>query len=151
MLRGTPRHRLVLPIAATIVAGLSIFGLIRYAAGDPSAPPDPNVTPVPMPVDFVPEPAPVDPASLVTQPPLEVAGVAAPIPKNASIATVIGDGAVGTVPRSENEGLTLGIVRGDSYLYFNEKGLIESKITPGDQADFQATLDALESVARAAN
>jgi hypothetical protein len=117
------------------VAGLSIFMLIRYASGDPPAPPDQSVTPAPPSAEETSEPMPDTPAGAAAPPPLKIGGFEVPIPKDSVVSTVVSDGP------STNDRII--IRRGNSHVIIDETGLIEAKVESFDQADFQPTLDAL--------
>jgi hypothetical protein len=75
----------------------------------------------------------------VPSPPIKVGGVEVPVPAGAQLGIEAG-GNYG------EEGPTQGIHRGSTYILFNNKGIIQAKVAPEDEADFQPTMNALQTI-----
>ncbi len=164
-MRSTPLARLIRPLAGVLVTATVAAGAIvgvRLAAGNPTpepftpqlAPgdPPPSITPRPgtpnpgpSPDDFGPAPSVAPGGDRFSQPPLRVAGIDVPVPAGAYTG-ITGPGLGGVVPVG---GPTQGIYRGNSYVLFNEQGVIEARIQPEDEEDFRATLQVLGQLSAA--
>jgi len=160
-----PLLRKLRPVATVLAFLLVSAGVVigvRLAAGgepEPFTPqlapgdPPPSITPRPGTPDPGPSPddfAPVQSAApmdgLSSQPPLRVAGVDVPVPAGAAV-SIIGPGlGVGADP----DGPRRRIILGDSWVLFNEKGLIDAHVLPEDNGAFEATLEALATIGNSA-
>ena len=142
---GLIRSLMIVAVVATVVTFLGL----RLAEGEPPPPRNPPLsTPVPTAPVIVPFPAqtplgepssPVQPSSIV------INGQEVPLPPGATTGKIIADCVPPAVAPPGRCSPFLDIIqRGDSFISFDELGIIAERIAPEDEADFQPVVDALE-------